>query len=247
MKKLLAMTAGAFLLLAGSASAATISDPLFSNGQTSIDATGGATVNGTFTLTVGAGEVVEWLRTTPDTQPFTEVSVGGPLGYQEGVYLNVPFSAKAPPNTGTYNINVQGAGTFGGNRSINGGDNVVVWPTSVGMVRVVASGSSSVGGPISDLQQQVIDLTNHLTCLVGGGTWNLVTKVCTPKAPVADNNVCAQLESYEDFEYGDTGSSVKKAQRYIMNNGGRIGPGATGFWGTISADALEEAQDDNDC
>lgn len=246
MKKLTSIAMGAILLLAGSASAATISDPLFSNGQTTIDATGGSTVNGTFTLTVGAGEVVEWLRTTPDTQPFTDTSVGGQLGYQEGVYTNVPFSAKAPPNTGTYNVNEQGAGTFGGNRSINGGDNVVVWSTSLGMVRVVATGGTgSVGGfTLEGLMTQIAALQAHIACTASGGTF--ANNVCTPKPASTTVDVCAKLESY-DFEKGDTGRSVRKAQLFIMQNGGDIQAGATGYWGNQSAGALEDALEENDC
>lgn len=195
---------------AAPASAATISDPLFSNGQTSIDATGGSTVNGTFTLTVGVGEVVEWLRTTPDTQPFTEASVGGQLGYQEGVHLNVPFSAKVPPNTGTYNVNVQGAGTFGGNRSINGGDNVVVGPTSVGSVRVVASGGGSVGGVslLEQLQSTINGLIAQIGCMQTGGTY--ANNVCTPKPVDTKPSYCASIVWYN-------GSNAWAAQQSLLS------------------------------
>lgn len=164
--KVLGGTAAAFLLMAGFASAATISDPLLSNAQTTIDATGGATVSGTMTLTVAANETVEWLRCQSDTMPFTDVSLGGPLGDQEGVYFNVPFQVKVSPNTGDFNIDCQGSGTFGGNRSINGGDNVVVGPTNVGMVRVVAGGILNSGGSsvssteFNTLLKMIQDLTN---------------------------------------------------------------------------------------
>lgn len=145
------LATAALLLSATPAFAASISNPLFSNGQTTIDATGGATVSGTFTLTVGPGEVVEWLRTQSDpSQPFVDTSVGGTLGYQEQVYTGIPFSVKVPPNTGTYYPTVQGAGAFGGNRAINGGDSV--FPSSIylsssalGTIRVVANGSTGGG------------------------------------------------------------------------------------------------------
>lgn len=144
-----ALLGAAIVLSPFMASAATISNPLFSNGQTSIDATGGATVSGTFTLTVGPGEVVEQLRTQSDpSQPFVDASVGGQLGYQEQVYTNIPFSVKVPPNTGTYYPTVQGAGAFGGNRAINGGDNVfpssiTLGSTGLGTIRVVANGGGT--------------------------------------------------------------------------------------------------------
>ena len=146
----------AMFLVASSAMAVSISNPLFSNGQTSIDATGGSTVNGTFTLTVGAGEVVEFFRTQSDpSQPFVDASVGGTLGYQEQVYSGVPFSVKVNPNTGTYTPTVQMAGIFGGARSINGGDGVVFGPSGLGTVRVVSGSvtNSEVGGTNLNLEE----------------------------------------------------------------------------------------------
>lgn len=142
-KIILSVLAAATLLVPSASFAASISNPLFSNGQTAIDATGGSTVSGTFTLTVGNNEVIEWLRTQSDpSQPFVDTSVGGTLGYQEQVYTGIPFSVKVPPNTGTYYPTVQGAGIFMGNRAINGADNVVLGSTGLGTVRVVANGST---------------------------------------------------------------------------------------------------------
>lgn len=144
MKNLIKVLAVAAMILPVAASAATISNPLFSNGQTSIDAQGGSTVSGTFTLTVTNGEVVEWLRTQSDpSQPFVDTSVGGALGMQEQTYPNVPFSVKVPPNTTTVYPTVQAAGIYGGGRAINGGDGVVMGTTNLGTVRVVANGSTS--------------------------------------------------------------------------------------------------------
>ncbi len=165
------------------ASAASITDARFSNSQTNIDATGGSTVSGTFTLTVGSGEVVEWFRLLPNGNPFTDQNVGGQLGYQEGVYTNVPFSVKVPPNTGTYNVDVQGAGIYGGNRSINGGDNVVLGATSVGSVRVVANGSTSGS---SDPVVGSDDFWTKITALIAG-----LIKAQQPQNPA----YCASLKA----------------------------------------------------
>lgn len=145
-----ASAAVAMLATATPAFAASISNPLFSNNQTAIDAQGGSTVNGTFTLTVGPGETCEWFRTQADpSQPFKDASVGGTLGFQEQVYTGIPFSVVAPPNTGTYYPTVQCAGNVGGNRAINGGDTnagSVIWLSSTGLgtVRVVANASTDV-------------------------------------------------------------------------------------------------------
>lgn len=219
MKKfLIGSLAALSLLVAGSASAATISDARFSNNQTSIDANGNATVSGTFTLTVGAGEVVEWFRLLPAGNPFTDQSVGGTLGYQEGVYTNVPFSVKVPPNTGTYNVDVQGAGIFGGNRAISGADGVTVGPTSVGSVRVVASGTSSsdpvVGG--GD------DFWTKLAALIAG-----ILKANQPPAPTKPA-YCPSLATYAGVSYGMSGPQVSALQNLLISNGFSIPAGATG-------------------
>lgn len=193
-------------LLAGSAFAATISNPLFSNGQTTIDANGGATVSGTFTLTVGPGEVVEWLRTQADTMPFADNSVGGLLGYQEGVYTNVPFSAKVAPNTGTYNVTEQGAGTWGGNRSINGGDSVVVGATTLGTVRVIANadGSTSAGGA-----------DQAPAWFTAFKAW-VEAKLATPPAPTV-SPLCTEMAQYSAGLYmGASGSQVVSLQGYLL-------------------------------
>ena len=237
--------------------AASISNPLFSNGQTEIDATGGSTVSGTFTLTVGAGEVCEVLRTQSDpSQPFTDTSVGGQLGYQEQVYIGVPFSVKAPPNTGTYFPTVQCAGAFGGSRAINGGDTVApstisLPSTGLGTVRVVASGSSSsssgstgfFGWTFDDLMKKIEQLTSQLICVqTEGMQWNDSVKACVskpvPPAP-AKPAYCAGLAGYQYLSYGMTGPTVSTFQNFLMANGFSIAAGATGnyFDQTASANA----------
>ncbi len=227
-------------LLGAVASAATISNPLFSNGQTTIDANGGATVNGTFTLTVGTGEVVEWLRATPDTYPFTDTSVGGTLGYQEGVYTNVPFSVKVPPNTGTYNITEQGAGIYGGNRSINGGDNVNTGPTNVGTVRVVANAesSTSVGTDNSVLAQILAAL-------------NALLHPATPPAPTTSAVCTAYAQANVGTQLGVYNSANIRLQGFLLSQGASIpalAAGASfGFYGNQTAAAVAWFQGLNHC
>ncbi len=213
------------------ASAATISNPLFSNGQTSVDATGGSSVSGTFTLTVGPGEVVEWLRSQADTQPFTDTSVGGTLGYQEGVYTNVPFTVKVPPNTGTYNVNESGAGTYGGNRSINGGDNVVFGPQSVGQVRVVASGSSS-----SDTTVGSQDWINSIIAAI-------MAKLNPPTPVPTTSAACtAYAQANAGAQMGVTNSANVRLQGFLLSQGASIpalAAGASfGYFGSQTASAV---------
>lgn len=193
-----AVTAGVIApaLLASSAFAASISNPLFSNGQTTIDAAGNSTVSGTYTLTVGAGEVVEWVRTQADTMPFTDTSVGGPLGLQEGVYTNQPFSAKVSPNTGSYNVNIQTAGIFMGNRAINGGDSVN-GSNSLGTVRVVAGASTGSDVP-SGIPQSVWD--KFLAWMSGSTT-------PAPSSKCAD--LTTKLVGTTDNQYSDANASLQ--------------------------------------
>lgn len=231
MKNLIRVLAVAAMILPVAASAATISNPLFSNGQTSIDATGGSTVSGTFTLTVGTGEVVEWLRTQSDpSQPFVDTNVGGNLGYQEQVYTGIPFSVKVPPNTGTYYPTVQGAGIYGGGRSINGADNVVLGSTGLGAVRVVANGSTSTVDPV------VVGSEDFWTKLMTMLTTALKANAPAPVTPTKP--MCPPVY---------VGDNAGMVQTWLINNG-NAGPfnavgvyAATGFWGNASKTAYSNA------
>lgn len=244
MKTLIKVLAIAALALPFAASAATISNPLFSNGQTSIDATGGSTVSGTFTLTVGTGEVVEWLRTQSDpSQPFVDTTVGGNLGYQEQVYTGIPFSVKVPQNTGTYYPTVQGAGIYGGNRSINGADNVVLGSTGLGAVRVVANGASSgepaVGSP--DWMSQLIAA--------------LKAAITPAPAPVVVPTVSASCVAFaaamNGAVMGITNDANVRLQGFLLSQGASIPAlkaGASfGFYGTQTAAAVASFNGANHC
>lgn len=243
MKKLISFVLGASMfLMAAPAFAATISNPLFSNGQTSIDATGSATVSGTFTLTVGPGEVIEWLRTQSDpSMPFVDTSVGGTLGYQEQVYTNVPFSVKVPPNTGTFYPTVQGAGTFGGNRSINGGDNVNFGATNLGTVRVVASASASSDSAPSGIPADV--WAKFMAWISGSGS--------TTPAPTVNPKCAALSAKMSAGMYGTVVPGNVVLQGYLLSEGASIpalAAGASfGFWGPQTQNAINVLKASNSC
>lgn len=234
-KRILALAAGLAFALPMAASAATISNPLFSNGDTTIDANGGATVSGTFALTVGQNEVCEVIRTQSDpSQAPTDTSVGGALGYQEGYYSNVQFTVKAPPNTSTVFPTVQCAGIFGGIRSINGADNVVVGPTGLGTLRVVANASILTGGTplpsgdLASLLKMIADLTAEIAALKN-------PPAPTP-APAPAKPACPPS--------GDT----SMVQSWLMANGYASGFYAvgvhapTGHWGPVTTAAYAQAE-----
>ncbi len=217
----------AVLVLPFAASAATISNPIFSNGDTTIDATGNSTVSGTFTLQVGSGEVCEILRTQSDpSQPFTDTSVGGSLGYQWGTVTNVPFTVKVPPNTSTVYPTVQCAGIWGGSRSVDGNDSVVAGPVGLGTIRVTTNGSSggSTGGTIggsSQLDQLIALLTAMLT------------KPTTPAKPAG----CDGVVAYNGMNAYAAQQSLfnVSAGAAVFNANGVYAP--TGYFGSISAKA----------
>ncbi len=260
MNKVTKFLVGAFavaaLMVAGTASAASISNPLFSNGQTSIDAAGGSTVSGTYTLTVGPGEVVEFLRYQSDpSQPFADVDSNKTLGYQEQVWNNVPFSVKVPPNTGTYTPTVQGAGIFGGARSINGGDNVVLGATNLGTVRVTANGSTSGSTDTTATTTQQVPswVPDFLATL-----WLMINKpaaTTTPTTPVPTptvNTVCTQLDSKligtQDDVYSDANVAL---QGFLLSEHASIPAlkaGASfGFKGAQTRTAISWLKNANSC
>lgn len=123
------------------ASAASITNIKFSNGQTMIDGNGNTTTNAEFRVVVGAGEVVEQFQTDVlgDGLAPVCVSVGGELGLQQGTHF-INRSVTFPPNTGTYSVDTQASGIFGGNRADDCVGDVVGTATFGSSLRTVASG-----------------------------------------------------------------------------------------------------------
>lgn len=231
----------AVVALPFAASAATISNPVFSNGDTTISGTGGSTVSGTFTLTVGSTEAVEFVRTQSDpSQPFVDTSVMGDKGYQEGTYTNVPFTVKLPPNTGTYYPNVQTAGIWGGIRSISGGDSVNAGPVNLGTIRVVASGStSSTPSGIPD------SVWEKFLAWMNGSTGST-----TP--PPAVNPKCAALAiKLAGAMPGTKTNGNAVLQGYLIGEGASIpalaAGAAYGFYGNQTANAVAWFKSVNSC
>src|SRR3990167_2790269 len=124
--------------------AADITNIEFGNGDVTADGKGGSSVQASFRIVVPSDEVVEYIQTDVDGDSLAPVdhSVGGTLGLQEGTH-NVKVSVKLPPNTGTYDLDVQTAGIFSGIRAINGDDNVNDSETFSDALRVVSNSSNS--------------------------------------------------------------------------------------------------------
>lgn len=213
MKKILSFAVAAILLSAGVASAATISDPLFSNGDTTIDAMGNSSVNGTFTLQVGPNEVCEVVRTQAAPQAFTDTQVGGSLGKQQGTYTNMPFTVKVSPNTGTYWPTIQCAGIWGGNHSVDGADNVVA-TGNLGTIRVTAdaSGSTTVGSP--DAMSAMLAALNALLAKLSNPP--------TPPAPTTSASCTAYAQANTGTAYGVYNDANVRLQGFLLSQGASI-------------------------
>lgn len=130
--------------------AASFSNVQFDNGDVTISGQGGSTVNATFHIVVPANQVVERIQTDVIGDSLAPVctQVGSDKGLEEGTY-DVSLPIKLPPNTGTYTLNVQGSGIFGGIQTPDCANDVVGTGSFSSALRVVStnvSSSTTVGG-----------------------------------------------------------------------------------------------------
>jgi hypothetical protein len=237
------------MVLPLAASAATFTNIKFGNGDVTTSVTGGATVSGTARLVVGVGEVVENIQTDliGDSLAPVCVSVNGDLGYQEGTYENVPFSIQAAPNTQTNNLELRGAGIFGGVRSISCSDGVVSTNSFPNAVRVIAGGSTSVGN--TSIQSQIDQLSASVAALVALMAHPVVptpTGACATLATKMSGAVRGSGQYY-------FGSPNGKLQTYLLDQGFDIpwltdGSGTRyGFYGDQTNTALTSFKSANGC
>lgn len=233
-------------LLASSAFAATFSNVEFQNGDVTISGQGGSTVSATFHIIVPAGQVVEYIQTdvVGDGLAPVDTSVGGDLGLQEGTY-DQTVQVKLPPNTGTYTLNVQGAGIYGGIRSINGNDNVVGTASFNGSLRVVSDVNGSTDTPVAGSWQAAIAaLTAQIAALVhptsGGTTPPTISAVCAAYAQAASG-----------ASIGVNNGSNVRLQGFLLSQGASIPAlvaGASfGFYGPQTQAAVSSFQATNHC
>ena len=228
--------------------AVTIPSVQFSNSQATIDCNGGSTVNATFyNVDVGSGEVIEYVRTQVGSEPFVDTSVGGTLGLQEASH-DITASVKCPPNTGTYTLAVQTAGTFGGMRSINGGDNVNGGTSFGGAIRVVANASTPTPSTPSWFDQ-IMALITGLEAKITALTNQPPVGTPTPPAP---SGKCAELnvKMMGAQKYGRNQINVQ-LQGYLLSEGMSIpalAAGASfGFYGDQTQSAINAFKGMHNC
>lgn len=247
MKKLIGSLAGAALFAPALLFAATFTNVQFQNGDVTVQGTGGSTVTATFRVVVPANETLEYIQhdVIGDNLGPVDTSVGGELGLQEGTH-NVSIQVKLPPNTGTYSLNVQGAGKFGGQRSINGNDNVVGSASFSSALRVVADGSTTVGG-----STPAVGSAEWLAALIASIKAALTPAPTTP----APSTKCAELTAKTvGTSYGIYNDANVSLQGYLLSNNPNSIPalkaGSTvpmGFYGNQTANAVAAFKATNSC
>ncbi len=236
--KVAGLVVGAAMLLPALASAATVNSVQFSNGDTTISCTGGSTVSATFQVTIPQNEVVENVRTTVGGQPFVDTSVGGTLGYQEGVQ-NIQASVKCPPNTGYYNLDIQTAGIYGGQRSVSGADNVNGSSSYGSAIRVTANTDGSTVG--TDGQP------SWLAALMAA-----IANLNKPAPVPTTSAACtAYAQAKAGAQMGVTNSANVRLQGFLLSQGASIpalAAGASfGFWGPQTESARAIFVSTNNC
>lgn len=225
----------AALLLAAPAFAATFTNVQFDNNDVTISGQGGATVQATFHIVVPANQVVERIETdvTGDNLAPVCSEVGDSLGLQEGTH-DITLPVKLPPNTGTYTLNVKGAGIYGGFKSVDCNDNVVGTASFAGALRVTASSDTVIPTPGSGSS-----LPAWVAAIIAA------LKPTPAPAPVpATNDFCARLASKTaGAQQGVTNYQNGILQGFLIGEGESIpllqnNQAKYGFWGDQTNSAL---------
>lgn len=233
---------GAFLAtalfgFASFASAANFTNVEFENGDTEIQGNGGETVEATVRVTIPSNEVIEcfqWDVLGDGLAPKFKF-VGGSRGLEQGTHY-IDFDVKLPPNTGTYDLDVQGAGIFGGQASADCDDNVVDDNTFNDALRVVGSSNNDD----DDEELGGDNMPSWLAALFAA----LGIDINNPKP--AKPAYCTQLATYAGLYVGMNGPQVSALQSLLMSNGFSI-PALTqgvayGFYGSQTASAHASAK-----
>jgi len=214
--------------LASTASAATITNVEFSNGDVTIQGNAGQSVSGKVRVVVPVNEEVEFAEfdITGDSLASVCVNTGR---LQEGThFVQIPGSVKFPPNTGSYNLEVYTAGIFGGLAAIDCVSNVNGSQSFGASVRTVGSNVSpsvSVGAA-----SQWDTLMATLTALIAK-----LGVMTAPVAPVVSKPACPPA------------GNTSMVQGWLMANGYASGFHAagvyspTGNWGPITTAAYAQA------
>lgn len=257
-KTLIAVAAGvAFLATAGLASAASITNVEYSNGDVTIQGNAGQSVNGKVRVVVPNNQEVEFVEFDVISDSLAPVCVDtGRL--QEGTHwISIPGDVKFPPNTGTYSLNVTTHGIFGGLAAddCEGDQN---GSNSFGSSVRTVGGSASSGqvGTVDSLMSLIASLQAQMGCMVSGGVWDGVAKACGAKPAPAGK--CAELatkaggRSQGSQDPAGSLGVVGMLQSYLMTNGFDIpllreNKASYGYWGPQTQNAYSNFKTANAC
>ena len=213
---------GFTLALTMTASAASITNVEYSNGDVTIQGNAGQSVSGKVRVVVPANQEVEYMEFDVVSDSLAPVCVNVNR-LQEGThFVQIPGDVKFPPNVGMYSLNVSTHGIFGGLSADDcvGDQN---GSQSFPNLRTVA-GSTSVGSGnsmIEALQKQIADLLKMIADL------QKPKPVEKPACPPTGNTAMVQS--------------------WLLSNGYAAGFNAagvfapTGHWGSITTAAFNAA------
>lgn len=211
MKKVILSALAIALALPFAASAASITNVEYSNGDVTVQGTAGQSVNGKVRVVVSAGEEVERVQFDVISDSLAPVCIDANR-LQEGThFVQIPGDVKFPPNTGTYSLEVKTAGIFGGLAAIDCVSNVNGSASFGSSVRTVG-GSTSYSGSTDSLMALIASLQAQIGCMVNGGVWDGVTKMCGAKPAPAKPAFCATRVAYN-------GMNAWAAQAWLLANG----------------------------
>lgn len=244
-----ALVAPAFLA-AAPAFAATYSNGLFNNGNSSISANPGSTVNLSFQLTVGSSETIQCLeiQVNGSNLPPQYINEGGTTGLE---YTTQPYPMTVPvvlpQNTGSYQVQVEGFGNYGGTN--DGCSGSATGGSTFGPVDVINTSNAPSGGVFGGIttntQQLLASLLMQypwLASLLGAS--QSTTTTTTPTT----TTLCQNFNSARgSLTFGM--SDAAGLQTFLINNGeaGILTYGTTGYYGSQTASAVSAFQSANHC
>lgn len=226
-----------------SASAASITNVVYQNGDVTIQGTAGQSVSGSVRIVVPANEEVEFVEFDIISDNLAPVCMAVNRLQENTHNVNIPSDVKFPPNTGTYNLQVRTSGIFGGLAAVDCVSNNNGSNSFNNSVRTVSS-SSTVGnttGSQSWMEAQIAMLMKLIADM----------KPATP-APAPVNAKCAALATKTaGAMYGTRNSANIVLQGFLLSEGANIpalaAGAAFGFYGDQTASALSVFKAANSC
>ena len=229
-KKVIGFGVAASMLMVGGASAASVTNVEYNNGDVTVQGNAGQSVSGKVRVVVANNEEVEFVQFDVISDNLSPVCVNVNR-LQEGThFVNIPGDVKFPPNTGTYSLSVTSHGIFGGLAADDCVGDQNGSQSFSNSVRTVGSSAPVVGAPsvLEQLQATIASLMAQISCMSAGNVWS--GGQCGPKPAPAKPAYCAQAANHTVWQ-GQSGGAVSAYQMFLISNGFSIPAGATGYYG----------------